>query len=59
MRNVDLDDEFDDEPPPYGATTEKREEEPEGCQKDYFYSAPGALKIVEAVSWFSFLPETL
>ena len=52
MRNVDLDDEFDDEPPPYGATTEiKQEEDPRGCQKDYFYSAPGALKVVEAVSY--------
>ena len=51
MRNVELDDDFDEEPPPYGATTEvKQEEEPHGCQRDYFFSAPGALKLIEAVS---------
>lgn len=49
MRNVDLEDELDDEPPPYAATTEKQELEPTGCQRDYFFSAPGALKLIEAV----------
>ena len=60
MKNVELEDEFGDPPPYESTTTTEGVEQQKGFNREYLFSAPGALRVVEMVGFLgSFLLDIL